>query len=69
MSISEKIARLSEEQVLDLIGDELKMENWCEGKTLTVVFDDEDGATRFAKLRLVGIKDKPTAADLRGEPE
>lgn len=59
---------LDTEATLEMIGNALSLENWREGKTLTVMFD-EDGERRFAKLRLVGVKDKPSAADLRGEPE
>ncbi|UYY77761.1 hypothetical protein [Sphingomonas sp. R1] len=58
---------MSEDEILDEISSSLGLESWFEGKTLTVMIDDE-GTTRFAKLRLTGVLDKPTAADLRGEP-
>ena len=58
---------MSDDEVLDLISDRLGLESWFEGKTLTVMFHD-NGAQRFAKLRLTGIVAKPSAADLRGEP-
>lgn len=55
---------MSEDEYLDLISDALSLESWFEGKTLTVMVE---GA--FVKLRLAGITNKPSAADLRGEPE
>ncbi len=60
---------MTDDEALDRISFSLVIENWFEGKTLTVMMDDDGGVTRFAKLRLVGIVDKPSPADLRGEPE
>lgn len=55
--------------ILERISDSMSMESWAEGKTLTVMFDGEDGERLFAKLRLVNIATKPSAADMRGAPE
>lgn len=55
---------VTDDEALDAISDALKLESWFEGRTLTVMLDG-----KFVKLRLVGIKDKPSAADMRGEPE
>lgn len=55
--------------IMERISSNLHMESWVEGKTLTVMFDGEDGERRFAKLRLTKIAEKPSAADLKGEPE
>ena len=60
---------LEQIEALDMISDALRLENWFEGKTLTVMVTTEEGATKFVKLRLAGILDKPSSADLRGEPE
>jgi hypothetical protein len=43
----------------------LKVEAWVEGQTMTVMFHD---TMQFAKFRLVSLRDKPSAADMRGEP-
>lgn len=59
---------MAEDEALDLISSSIALESWFEGKTLTVMVED-DGATRFVKLRLVNITEKPSAVDLRGEPE
>lgn len=63
------MGKLCADEALDMVSEELNLENWFEGKTLTVMLDDEDGATKLVKLRLVSITDKPSPADLRGEPE
>lgn len=55
---------MSEDEYLDAICDSLSLESWFEGKTLTVMVD---GA--FVKLCLAGVTHKPSAMDLRGEPE
>lgn len=60
--------RIEADEALDEISSKLTLESWFEGMTLTVMVEDE-GATSFVKLRLVSITDKPSAADLRGEPE
>lgn len=54
---------MGEEEALDIISDALKLESWFEGKTLTIMVEGQ-----FVKLRLVSIKDSPSAADMRGEP-
>lgn len=59
---------MSPDEVLDEISRNLSLESWFEGKTLTVMVDDEAGVMKLVKLRLVGITDKPSSADLRGEP-
>lgn len=61
---------MTDDEVLDFISDNLKLESWFEGRTLTAMVRDEiTGSDRFVKLRLTRITDKPSAADLRGEPE
>lgn len=61
---------MTDDEALDAICSGLALTSWFEGKTLTVaVWDDEIQANKFVKLRLTRITDKPSAADLRGEPE
>lgn len=57
------------DEILDEVSDALSLENWFEGKTLTVVLRDKSGENIYAKFRLVGTTNKPSSADLRGEPE
>lgn len=60
---------MTEDEILDTISDSLALENWFEGKTLTVMFKGDGGDPhQFVKLRLVGVTNKPTRADLKGEP-
>jgi hypothetical protein len=59
----------ADEDVVEFISDKLGVESWAEGKTLTVMLSDESGERRFAKLRLVRVADRPSAADMRGAPE
>lgn len=42
-----------------------RTEAWAEGKTLSVLFKETG---QIAKLRFVKLVDKPSNADLRGEP-
>jgi hypothetical protein len=42
-----------------------RTEAWAEGKTLSVLFK---GTGQIAKLRFVKLVDKPSNADLRGDP-
>jgi len=42
-----------------------RTEAWAEGKTLSILFK---GTGQIAKLRFVKLADKPSSADLRGEP-
>jgi hypothetical protein len=59
---------MTEDEILDLISGSLRLESWFEGKTLTVMLKGESNEShQFVKLRLVGVTNKPSAADLRGE--
>lgn len=57
------------EDVVEFVSDNMNVESWAEGKTLTVLLTSEDGERKFAKFRLVRVADYPSAADLRGTPE
>ena len=59
---------MTKDEALDEISSKLTLESWFEGSTLTVMVPDEEGQVRFVKLRYAGIAQKPSAADLRGEP-
>jgi hypothetical protein len=60
---------MTNEELLDFISESLALENWVEGKTLTIMLKGEgDAPHQFVKLRLTGVTCKPSAADLRGEP-
>lgn len=70
--MSKKIERVEgEDEALDLVTDRIngsaltEMSAWFEGKTLTVLFKDSG---QLAKFRFAGLRDKPSYADLRGEP-
>lgn len=58
------------ETISDMIsnGTEKSAESWVEGKTLTVILEEE-GERRFVKLRISRVTFKPSAADMRGTPE
>lgn len=61
---------MTADHALDFISENLKLESWFEGKTLTVmVFNEDEQRDQFIKLRFVGVTSSLTAADLRGEPE
>jgi len=69
MNAPANFSGMSDEDVLDIISDALRLESWSEGKTLTVRLGEKSEPLRLAKLRLVRVANKPSAADLRGEPE
>lgn len=70
--VEREAERLDEQEALDAVADSIgasavygPTEGWVEGKTLTVLFKNSG---QLAKFRYVGLRDAPTAADLRGEP-
>ena len=64
---------MTQDEALDAVVESITggapRESWFEGATLTMMVQNEAGGTKFVKLRFVGIKDKPSTNDLRGEPE